>query len=164
MRNFVILFVMSLSACSMRSGLPGANGLNAAFETAAADSSQCSNGGSILSFGLDRNSDLVLQPEETQKVVVTCNGNNGQDGQDGQNGTNGTNGQDATPVTMVKLCPGTTTYPSVFVEYAACLNGKLYGVYSTHGGFWTYLPDGNYQSNTVGSNCNLTVSGCTVTN
>lgn len=75
----------------------------------------------------------------------------------------GVNGSDATPVTTVKLCPGTTTYPSTFVEIAFCISGSLYGTYSTHGGFSTELPPGAYSSNTVGSKCDFTVEpNCTI--
>ncbi len=89
------------------------------------------------------------------------NGSNGQSGQNGLDGINGTNGQDATPVTVVPLCPDVSNY-GVFVEVGICLNGKLYGVYSANGGFLTLLADGNYTSAAIGSACNLTISGCTV--
>ena len=81
----------------------------------------------------------------------------------GPAGVNGTNGVDANPVTFVKLCNDTPSYPTVFVEYGICLQGKLYAVYSSNGGFLALLPNGNYNSNAIGSSCNLTVNGCTVT-
>lgn len=95
-------------------------------------------------------------------------GANGQDGSigpkgdPGNDGSPGVDGQDSSPVSMVELCPGVTSYPSVFVEIGVCLNGKLYGVYSANGGFMTYFPDGNYSSNSIGSACNLTIAGCVV--
>jgi len=77
----------------------------------------------------------------------------------------GTNGSDATPVTAVKLCPGTTTYPSKFVEVAFCISNKLYGTYSANGGFSTELPPGAYGSNGVNSSCNFVIgANCSVTN
>lgn len=95
------------------------------------------------------------------------NGQNGSNGVDGQNGSNGqdgapgANGIDATPVTIVPLCPGVSNH-AVFVEIGICLGGKLYGVYSANGGFMTYLADGAYSSNAIGSACNLVITGCVV--
>lgn len=75
----------------------------------------------------------------------------------------GVNGSDATPVTTVKLCPGTTTYPSKFVEIAFCISGSLFGTYSANGGFSTELPPGAYSSNAINSSCNFTVGpNCTI--
>lgn len=90
-------------------------------------------------------------------------GKNGVDGQSitGPQGQQGNPGVDATPVTIVPLCPGVSNH-NVFVEVGICLNGKLYGVYSANGGFMTYLADGSYNSNAIGSACNLTVNGCNV--
>lgn len=94
-----------------------------------------------------------------------ADGQNGQDGAQGPQGAPGVNGQDAAPMSIVKLCPGETVYPSVFVEVAFCVSGKLYGTYSTHGGFSTELPPGAYSSNAVGSSCNFTVgANCAVSN
>lgn len=84
-------------------------------------------------------------------------GDTGPMGPQGTPGSQGSAGTNATPVTIVNLCPGVTTYASVFVEVAICLDNKLYGVYSSLGGFMTYLPPGNYSSNAIGSACNLTV-------
>lgn len=87
----------------------------------------------------------------------------GVDGRNGINGNNGANGTDATPVTVVPLCPGVSNY-GAFVEVGVCINGELYGVYSANGGFLTKLANGSYSSNAIGSACNLTVTGCVVTN
>jgi hypothetical protein len=87
-------------------------------------------------------------------------------GKDGSNGIPGPAGQPGTPgtqVTEIQLCPGTPTYPSTFVEFAQCVNGNLYAVYSANDGFWTYLPPGTYSSNAIGSSCNFQVlSNCQV--
>lgn len=92
-------------------------------------------------------------------------GADGQDGLDGVNGNDGRDGTNGTQISVVKLCPGETIYPSVFVEVAFCIDGKLYATYSTHGGFSTEIPPGNYLSNTVGSRCNFTVEPlCVVRN
>lgn len=91
-------------------------------------------------------------------------GQDGNAGQNGQNGADGKDGIDATPVTVVQLCPGSTSYPSTFVEVAFCVGGRLYGTYSANGGFSTELVPGTYSSNAIGSSCNLTVeANCVVT-
>lgn len=88
----------------------------------------------------------------------------GPQGLTGQPGQNGEDGRDASGVTVVQLCPGTTTYPNVFVEVAFCASGKLYAVYSANGGFQTEIVPGTYQSNAVGSSCTFTVQpNCVVT-
>lgn len=165
MMKYTILMVMfAISACgrnngilSLKSGTNGTNGHSAAFSQVVADTSVCSNGGFVLSSGVDTNDDAVLQPDETKAVTVTCNGLNG------SNGANGTNGTNASPVTIVNLCPGVNSYPGVFIEVAFCINSELYGVYSSNGGFMTKLSDGNYSSNAIGSSCSLTINGCSVT-
>lgn len=80
----------------------------------------------------------------------------------GPKGDSGEPGTDSNPITVVKLCPGTPTYPSVFVEYAFCIEGKLYGTYSANGGFTAYLPDGQYHSEGIGSRCDFTIEGCII--
>lgn len=81
----------------------------------------------------------------------------GRDGAVGPQGPAGAAGADGQPARVVELCPGATVYPTVFVEVALCINNRLYGVYSSLGGFLTELPPGNYSSNAIGSACNLTV-------
>lgn len=94
----------------------------------------------------------------------------GLDGIDGQSivgpqGEQGSPGIDAASVTVVKLCQGTTTYPSKFVEVAFCIGGKLYGTYSQNGGFSTELPPGSYGSNGINASCNFVVgNSCTIQN
>jgi len=79
-------------------------------------------------------------------------------------GPQGPQGVPGTSVTVVKLCPGNTVYPTVFVEIAFCISSKLYATYSTHGGFSTEIPPGRYSSNAVGSRCAFTVhANCQVT-
>lgn len=77
-------------------------------------------------------------------------------GPQGPAGVAGVNGTNAS-IGIVPLCPGVSSY-GTFVEVGLCINNDLYAVYSTHGGFMTYLAPGNYSSNAVGSACNLTVS------
>ncbi len=96
---------------------------------------------------------------------IICNGIGGARGPIGDPGPQGTPGQDLTPITMIQLCPGTTVYPNVFLEYGICLQNQIYGVYSADGGFLALLPPGNYLSNAIGSSCNLTIGpDCQVTN
>ena len=95
---------------------------------------------------------------------VDNQGPKGDTGAVGATGPQGPAGQDATPVTVVKLCPGNTVYADTFVEIAFCIGGKLYATYSTHGGFSTEVPPGTYSSNGVGSSCSFTVGdNCSVT-
>lgn len=75
----------------------------------------------------------------------------------GEKGNPGADGQDATPVTVVRLCPGVSVYPSTFVEVAFCLDNRLYAVYSANGGFQTEIPPGIYSSNAIGSACSFRV-------
>lgn len=101
-------------------------------------------------------------------MIAACGrgpmGPSGPTGAQGAPGVDGQDGQDAV-ATVVKLCPGVTTYPSVFVEVALRIDSRLYAVYSSHGGFLTELVPGRYTSNTVGSRCDFTVNNdLTITN
>jgi len=72
----------------------------------------------------------------------------------------------APSVTPVQLCPSSfvPTYPTTFPEYALCINGSLYGVYSANGGFLTELPPGQYNSDGVNASCTFTIEpNCVVT-
>jgi hypothetical protein len=94
-------------------------------------------------------------------------GANGKDGQSitGPQGQQGAPGEDGASVTVVKLCPGNTSYPNTFVEVAFCIDGHLYATYSTHGGFTAEIVPGTYSSNAVNSSCTFTVgNNCEVTN
>lgn len=100
--------------------------------------------------------------------LSACAGKTGERGLPGESivgptGPAGRDGVDATPTTIVKLCPGTASYPAVFIEVGLCLQGKLYGVYSANGGFLTLLTEGTYHSNAIGSACNFRVkANCVV--
>lgn len=85
----------------------------------------------------------------------------GNDGATGPQGDQGPAGLDSNPITVVKLCTETPSY-GVFVEFAMCINGSLYGVYSANGGFLALLANGAYTSNGIGSACNFSVNGCSV--
>lgn len=95
-------------------------------------------------------------------TYVSLKGDTGDRGASGADGRDGVDGVDATPVTIIPLCPGVSDH-SVFVEDAICINGKLYGIYSSTATL-VYLADGSYTSTSINSSCNLTVIGCTVTN
>ncbi len=100
-------------------------------------------------------------------------GGNGVDGQpgaagapgpSGSPGPKGDSGSDASGVTVIKLCPGVTTYPATFTEVAFCIDHKLYATYSANGGFSTEIPPGTYSSNGINSGCTFTVgTNCQVT-
>lgn len=84
-------------------------------------------------------------------------GPTGYSGVDGKPGNDGQDGEDAQQITVVKFCPGVTTYPSKFVEIGFCISGKLYATYSSNGGFSTEIPPGSYGSNGINSSCNFVV-------
>lgn len=112
----------------------------------------------LITFGLP----LLLQGCGKDFTYVPVVGPKGDSGIDGTNGHDGT---DATSVTAVKLCPGEPVYPSTLIEYAFCIQGHLYAVYSANGGFEAYLPLGTYSSNAINSACTFTVGeNCEVTN
>jgi hypothetical protein len=68
-----------------------------------------------------------------------------------------------TVITPVQFCPGTTSYPGEFNEVGFCINNNLYAVYSANNGFLTYIPNGYYNSNAIGSSCNFYVnSNCVI--
>lgn len=90
-------------------------------------------------------------------LMFTGCGSNSYEYFNGKDGVDGRDGVDATPVTVVKLCPGVTVYPSKFVEVAFCIGGKLFGTYSQNGGFSTEIPAGTYGSNGINASCNFTV-------
>lgn len=89
-------------------------------------------------------------------------GNTGNTGPTGPQGPAGTPG---TVITTVELCTGfVPSYPNVFPEYALCIGGNLWGVYSANGGFLAELPPGTYNSNGINASCTLVVhSNCVVT-
>lgn len=89
--------------------------------------------------------------------LAACAPEKGEPGKAGAPGQVGPPGADGQPARVVKLCPGVTAYPGVFVEVALCINNSLFGVYSANGGFLTELPPGTYSSNAIGSACNLLV-------
>ncbi len=81
----------------------------------------------------------------------------GDTGPTGQPCAQGPAGADGNIITPIKFCLGEAVYPTVFPEYGICINNSIYAVYSTHGGFLTLIPEGRYNSNAVGSNCDFTV-------
>lgn len=106
--------------------------------------------------GVDYNDPNLRGPQGPQ-------GNPGTPGEIGPTGPQGPRGADGTPVSTIQFCPGTPSYPSRFPEVGVCIDGNLYAVYSTNGGFLALLTPGRYSSNAVGSRCSFTVfSGCSV--
>lgn len=91
-------------------------------------------------------------------------GSNGQSivGPAGPQGSPGLNGSG---VTVIKFCPGVTTYPSKFIEVGFCIGNKLYGTYSANGGFSTEIPPGSYGSNGINASCDFVVGpNCSIVN
>lgn len=93
--------------------------------------------------------------------ILSCQGHRGDQGDVGltgsvgQKGDQGIPGQNPTPVTWLQFCPGTTVYPSTFIEGGFCINGNVYAVYSANNGFLTFLPPGTYNSNAFNSVCSF---------
>lgn len=86
-------------------------------------------------------------------------GSQGPKGDQGDPGIQGPRGSDGTIIVPIQFCPGSVpTYPSIFPEYGFLIDGKVYAVYSTNGGFLTLIPPGVYNSNAVGSACNFEVN------
>ena len=153
-------------------GAPGADGESIVANMVPASWLACPTGGVVLSTAVDANRDGVLDTGDSGLQSTTiCNGAQGiqglqgvagQTGATGATGSQGSAGTPGTVITPVQFCPGTPIYPSDFLEVGLCIDGKLYAVYSANDGFLTFLPDGAYQSNAIGSSCNFTVSGCTI--
>lgn len=155
MRLSIILSSLLLTACPGPRGDQGESG-----------STVVGSSGSNGTNGLNAqpcsvinatNGALIVCPDGTQQFV--SNGVDGQSivGPQGPVGLSGSNGIDATPITLVQFCPGTTVYPSTFVEIGLCISNNIYAVYSANNGFLTYIPPGNYSSNAIGSSCSFTV-------
>lgn len=143
----LIWFAVTLSACS--DGLvvdEGKQGPAPTVTMTPASTTECSNGGVVLTVG--------------SQTSILCNGDigpTGDVGPTGPQGTTGPDGLDGTQITEVQFCPGDTTYPSQFNEIGFCIEGRLYAVYSQNGGFLTYVPPGTYTSNGINSSCTFTV-------
>lgn len=151
-----ITFILMLTSCDQRSTYI-APPISVIMRPASP--TECSNGGTYI--------------QVQDKDIIVCNGQSGAVGPigatgpaglPGTNGSDGAPGIDPTPITAVNLCPGTTTYPSTFIELGLCINHKLYGVYSEHEGFLVEIVPGAYSSRGHGSQCNFTVGAdCEVT-
>jgi len=138
----IMIFVVGCAKTSIITGPKGADGSNGTSceVSLVAASPLAPNGGSLIQCATS--SSLVLN---------------------GTNGSNGANGTPGTVISSIALCPGTTVYPSKFVEVAFCMNNELYAVYSQNGGFLTHIPAGTYGSNGINASCNFTVgANCSV--
>lgn len=110
---------------------------------------------------------LLLLTSCGYKLIPGPQGPAGVDGLNGSNGSNGAAGSPGTVITPIQLCAPSfvPTYPNVFPEYILCINGKVYGVYSSLGGYWTELSPGTYFSNGIGSTCTVIIGpNCKVSN
>lgn len=151
----VVVGVRVIIVCNGLTGVSGADGEDGAPGADGEDGNDGTN-------GLNGSSCSVTQL--ITGALVTCS-----DGTSAYiaNGAQGPAGADAPPtaaVTIVPLCTAITTYPTVFSEVGFCLNNKLYGVYSDHGGFMVEIVPGGYSSNGINSSCTLTVhANCLVT-
>ena len=165
MNKVIILTILMLTACGPRgrdgargqtglqgvsgaSGAEGSPGYGCTVKTLPTGSQEALNGGSLITCG-DGSSSLVLNGS---------NGTNGSDGAQGQAGTPGT------VVAPVQFCSGlTASYPNTFPESGFCINNKMFGVYSDHGGFMAELPPGTYSSYGINASCTFTIgNNCAV--
>jgi len=85
---FTTLFIVSCG--DVENGVDGMNTLVKS-ETESSGSN-CSNGGTKLSFGLDLNGNGVLSVDEVTETTYVCNGLNGDNGLDGLDGIDGIDG------------------------------------------------------------------------
>ena len=105
---------------------------------------------------------VACRPATKFENSVGPQGPKGDTGAPGLIGPVGPQGPRGTLIFPVKFCPQPAVYPSTFPEYGLCIEGKMYGVYSTNGGFFAYLPSGTYSSAGVGSSCTFTITGCNI--
>lgn len=146
--KFVMLILSGLVmlACAGPTGPVGATGAQGVPGAAVLGGSSCSAQTIQASDAAPNGGGLVTCTDGS--TVLLLNGTNGAQGQQG-----------IVPFTPIEFCPGTiAVYPSVFPEYGFLINGSVYGVYSTNGGFLTVLPPGVYNSNAVGSACTFTIN------
>lgn len=172
MRNttlFVAICIWGLTGCMNQpyavqgapgaSGKDGSNGVSPDVSVQPAPLYACPSGGTVLTVNTVKsyicNGNQGLPGPQGVAGIAGPVGPQGPIGLPGLSGQNGTNG---TVIVPIKFCNGTTSYPSTFLEYGLLIDGKMYGVYSAHDGFWAYLPPGYYSSNAIGSSCNFTIN------
>lgn len=140
-------------------GTNGADGVSMVFESIAASSGQCANGGNVLLIALDsdRSGSLSLSDDHYQSIVM-CHGLNGAHGTDGTDGQDGADGVNAslgrfTPVDVIVACGNTSAYKEVLL---ILYSGDVLASFSnnTQGDMTrlAFLPDGTYM-NTDSSGC-----------
>ncbi len=157
----VVCIIISLSACGGPTiyslvpgpqgptGASGSNGHSALLSQVAADSSACSNGGTVLNAGTDLNDNGVLDASEITSVAVLCNG------------TNGTSPglPQFMPVVAIQPCgASSSSYKEVLLGlYGGSILSEFTGGSATTTIRNTLLPDGSY-FDTDSSQCNFSVS------
>lgn len=137
------IVLIAVGACNGLVGQNSNDGSTPVVKSRPASPEECLIGGVVITVN--------------DKTTTICDGSNGVIGPTGPTGSPGT------IITLIPFCPGVTVYPSTFLEYGLCVSGVMYGVYSYANGFLAMLPNGNYQSNAVGSQCNFTITDCSVT-
>ena len=99
---FTILFIISCG--DVENGEDGVDGMNTLVKNETEpNGSNCSNGGTKLSFGQDLNGNGVLSVDEVLSTTYVCNGDDGTNGTNGTDGTDGTDGGDNVTVLIVQL-------------------------------------------------------------
>ena len=108
-------------------GATGANGKNTTVKTSAElAGANCSTGGVKLEYGLDANSNGVLDAGEINATLTkyVCNGAVGATGPIGAQGTAGTNGQNTTVKTSAELAGVNCSTGGVKLEYGLDANSN----------------------------------------
>ncbi len=139
-------------------GSNGSDGLSMVFQSVAANSSQCSNGGNVLLIALDADrSGAVSQGDDNFQSIVVCNGLDGADGENGSDGQNASLGR-FTPVDVIVACGNSSAYKEVLLVLHS---GDVLASFSnnTQGDMTrlAFLPDGTYM-NTDSSGCIFSLS------
>jgi len=109
---FTVLFILS-SCGEVENGVDGVNGLNILVNSEVEPSgTNCSNGGTKLSFGGDINGNGVLSVDEVTSTFYVCDGENGDNGLNGENGLDGLDGNSNVHIEVVQWSSNMTNFTS----------------------------------------------------
>lgn len=133
-------------------GSNGVNGLNSLIITMPALSTQCTNGGTVILTGLDKNSDGSLATNEITGSATICNGAQGATGATGATGAQGVQGASGpvsqfSPISPIEPC-GANSSP--YKEVLLCLyDGNVLSSFSDSlegdNTRFAFLPTGTFQ-------------------
>jgi hypothetical protein len=161
MNKFLVtILAVVLASCQPKSPIDGNSGHNALFSFLS-NNPACTAEGSLVTMGLDKNDNGVLDVNEVQYSMDVCNGIKGDIGGIGPVGNTGPAGATApisafTPVDVITPCGASSAhYKEVLLGLA---NGDILSEFTGNGGIANvFIPDGSYYD-TDTSSCNFTVS------